>query len=122
MALVRDESTVGGTARNRLYEYFEAQALGQIQSSLVVALIGAMAELASVVVAPREELGVAAVDMLKVGARSTLIPYCRSILLYVVEAGLVPHYIFGRTHSSLFVQVVAIGLISGFINLRLMLA
>ena len=88
----------------------------------MVTLIRTMAQLASVVVAPREELRVAAVDVLKVCARSTLPTDCRRVLLYVVAAGLVPPYIFGRAHSSLFVQVVAIGLVFVFNGLLLLLA
>ena len=86
----------------------------------MVALIGAMTQLPSVVVAPREELGVAAVDLLKVCTGSTLLSDCRSVLVYVVAPDLVPPYIFGRAHSSLIVQVVAIGLV--FIGVLLLLA
>ena len=69
-----------------------------------------MTELPSVVVTPREELRVPAVDVLKVCARPALPSDYRCILLHVVMTGLVPPYVFGRAYGSLFVQVIAIGL------------
>ena len=75
----------------------------------MVALIGAMTQLPSVVVAPREELGVAAVDLLKVCTGSTLLSDSRSVFLYVVAPGLIPPC-----------MLMAIGLV--FIGILLLLA
>ena len=58
--------------------------------------------------------------LLKVCAWSTLLTDCHSVLLYVTASGLIPACIFGRAHSSLVVQIVAIGLV--FIGILLLLA
>ena len=58
---MRNESTMRGTTGHRLNQYLKAQALGQIKCTLrrLGVFVDAMAQLASIIVTPREELRVA---------------------------------------------------------------
>ena len=80
MTLICNEATVLGSARDRLNKNLKAEAFWDIQGSLRITLIDSMAQLAFVVVTPREKLGVAALSVLQVRAGSATAVLNRSVV------------------------------------------
>ena len=98
---MRNESTMRGTTGHRLNQYLKAQALGQIKCTLrrLGVFVDAMAQLASIIVTPREELRVASAlgrrHVLVLSVLVLLMPFilarssCVSLIVMVVAAGVV---------------------------------
>ena len=94
---MRNEATVRGATGHRLNQYLKAQALGQIERTLrrLGVFVDAMAQLASIIVTPREELRVA----------STL--GRRHVLVLSVLVLLMPFILARGSNVSLIVMEVA---------------
>lgn len=73
MAFSRDEAAVGRAARNRSNQDLKTEAFREKESSLLTFHVSPVAQLTPVVVAPRKELGVAAMNLIKVSAWSALV-------------------------------------------------
>lgn len=64
VTFVRDKTTMLGPAAYRNDQNFETEALGQVEGAFGVVLVRAVAQLALIVVAPREKLRVTALQRL----------------------------------------------------------
>ena len=100
---MRNEATMRGATGHRLNQYLEAQALWQIERTLrwLCVFVDAMAQLASIIVTPREELRVASA----LGRRHVLV---LSVLVL-----LMPFILARGSNVSLIVILVAAGVVLG---------